>query len=83
MYGLSFYATATGSDATSLDFLDIGDFEEFLINDLETGLGVSESEGNGYTGQIMGITALLLFHIFFMGITCGLIFSKILWGRIK
>ena len=81
MYGLSFYAT--GSDATSLDFSGIEDFEEFLINDLESALEVSESENNGYTGQIMSATALLLFIIFFMGITGGLLFSKILWGRVK
>lgn len=36
-----------------------------------------------YTGQLVMISSLLLFLIFFLGIGCGLISSRIMWGQVK
>lgn len=36
-----------------------------------------------YTGQLDMISSLLLFLIFFLGIGCGLISSRIMWGQVK
>lgn len=36
-----------------------------------------------YAGYLENISALLLFLIFFVGIGCGLISARIMWGRVK
>lgn len=36
-----------------------------------------------YAGYLENISALLLFLIFFVGIGCGLISSRIMWGQVK
>lgn len=36
-----------------------------------------------YTGYLENISTLLLFLIFFLGIGCGLISSRIMWGQVK
>ena len=36
-----------------------------------------------YAGYLENISALLLFLIFFVGIGCGLISVRIMWGRVK
>ena len=36
-----------------------------------------------YTGYLDNISTLLLFLIFFLGIGCGLISSRIMWGQVK
>lgn len=36
-----------------------------------------------YAGYLENISTLLLFLIFFLGIGCGLISSRIMWGQVK
>lgn len=72
---------ATSSDADA--FID-DDYvpDEELINDLVTETG-TPSDIDGYTQQLSDITTLLLFCIFAIGVMCGLLFSTIMWRRIK
>ena len=41
------------------------------------------SAAGDYVGYLENISALLLFLIFFVGIGCGLISARIMWGRVK
>lgn len=76
-----FYPVASGSNIDSEDD-EYFPFEEELINDLETGTTATE-ETPMYTQSINDIQSLMIFMIFFMGIGAGLVFGKIMWGRLK
>lgn len=62
---------ASSSDA----YLDL-DFDELSSEQLE------DSEYN-YSHQLDVVTGLLIVIIFALGVVSGLVFSKIMWGRIK
>lgn len=44
---------------------------------------VLDAPAADYVQQLDNITSLLLFLIFFIGIGCGLISARIMWGRVK
>ena len=69
------YSLATDSDIELTDEID-------LANDLQTE-SMATDETLPYTQSINDIQSMMMFMIFFMGVCAGLIFSKIMWGRLR
>lgn len=66
--------------AESLPDLEVSsDFDEWEeLQEMEAGINEVD-----YIQQLDDINSLLLFIIFALGVISGLMFSKILWGRVK
>lgn len=74
------YPLASDSD-TDYDEEELILIEEELENDLVEETLVAEEIT--YTQSLNDIQSLMIFMIFFMGINAGLVFAKVMWGRVR
>ena len=83
------------SGTASEDVEDVEKTGAFSTSDMEESENVEEdpetyqetvvldTSAVDYVQQLDNIASLLLFLIFFLGIGCGLISSRIMWGQVK